>query len=155
MADVEILWPESLDTQQLLGAAAVLQDAGVDTECLAQPVRRGPLLEAVVMVATPALGPFLKALFEKVGADGYEALRDFVKRLLTKRHPHKKEAAHGEAPAAVVFESKATGAQFVFTPGLPEEAYREALKADPGAAGGRWVWDTSARAWLEFEKGQA
>ena len=153
MADVEILWPESLDTEELLGAAAVLQGAGVDTQCLSQPVRRGGLLEALVMVATPAMGPFLKALFEKVGADGYEALRDFVKRLLTKRHPHKNENA--AAPTAVVFESKATGAQFVFTPGLPDEAYRAALTVEPGATGGRWVWDSSAQAWLEFEKGQA
>jgi hypothetical protein len=151
MMDVEIQWPDQADTGPLLDAAAQLREAGVDTECLVQPVRRGGGLETLVLVAVPALEPFLKALFEKVGADAYTALRGFVKKLLTHDETHKK--ASGKAPSAVVFESRETGAQFVFTPGLPEAAFHAALQVKARPDPGRWVWDTGAAAWLRLEDG--
>ena len=82
-------------------------------------------------------------------ADAYTAARRFVTALL--RRP----AEERPAPTAVVFESTATGAQFVFTSGLPERAYRAALAEAPGQGAGRFVWDGASGAWLQFEPGSA
>ena len=51
----------------------------------------------------------------------------------------------------MIFESSATGAQFLFTAGLPDEALRKALELDPETEPGRWMWDESAHDWLRFE----
>lgn len=160
MADVEILWPDKIDTEPLLEAVAFLEEAGVETECLVQPVRRGVPLEILVFIATPALEPFLKAVFAKVGGDAYDAVKHFVGRLLARRRKadadqgRPADAAEPEGtsgPSAVVFESTESGAQFVFTRGLPDDAYRAALEVDTGTTPGRWVWDPTAKAWMRFE----
>jgi len=129
MPDVEIHWPDRVDTAPLLEAAAFLEESGVAMECLVQPVRRGLPMEALVFVASPALEPFLKAVFEKVGGDAYAAVRRLVRTLLG--GARRTERA-GPVPTAVVFESTETGAQFVFTDGLPERAFRAAVEMDPG-----------------------
>jgi hypothetical protein len=151
VAELEIHWPETVETTRLFDAIAELEEAGIETECLSQPVRRGIVVEALVLVAVPALEPFLKVVFEKVGTDAYNAVRRFVRGLFGQ--DDRRGQPSGTAPAAVVFESTATGAQFVFTPGLPDKAFRAALGIDPGQQPGRWVWDASAQRWLRFEAG--
>jgi hypothetical protein len=53
-----------------------------------------------------------------------------------------------------VFENTATGAEFVFMQGLPEDAFRQAVALDPGPEPGRWVWDHAQGAWSRFEAGR-
>lgn len=149
MADVEIHWPAAVAADRLLDAVAVLDEAGVESECLIQPVRRGVVNEVLVLVAIPAMQPFLKAVFESVGVDAYAAARGFIRRLLGGESTTL--ADPDSAPAAVVFESTATGARFVFTPGLPEEAFRAAMEIATGPDPAQWVWDADARRWLAFE----
>jgi hypothetical protein len=151
MADIEIMWPEKTDTAPLMDAVQLFDGSGVEAECLLQPVRRGLPLEVLVMIASPTLEPFLKALFEKIGNDAYDAVKTFVGRLLSRKKGDADKADESKAPSAVVFESRATGAQFVFTRGLPDEAFRAAIAVDPGTAPGRWTWDSMARKWLRFE----
>lgn len=55
-------------------------------------------------------------------------------------------------PEVVVFESAVTGAQFVFTTGLPAIAFQQAIELDPGTGPGRWVWDTGRKKWIRFEE---
>lgn len=157
MAEVEIHWPEAVPTDQLLGAVADLEGAGIETECLVRPVRRGIATEVLVLVATPALQPMLKMVFERVGVDAYDAAKSFIKRLFggDQDDGAPSTPAPAPAPAAVVFESTQTGAQFVFTPGLPDQAYRAAMEMPPTTIRGRWVWDTSSEKWLMFEAGTA
>ena len=57
-----------------------------------------------------------------------------------------------DAPDVVIFESSATGAQFLFTPNLPNEALKKALELDPESEPGRWMWDDSTHSWLRFEQ---
>lgn len=77
--------------------------------------------------------------------DAYELVRRFVGRLLGR-------GATRPEPLSVVFESTTTGTQFVFTSGLPDEAFRLALMLDPGAEPGRWTWDAGSRRWVRFER---
>ena len=51
----------------------------------------------------------------------------------------------------VIFESTATGAQFLFTADLPGLAYEKALALDADAEPGRWMWNTHQSSWLRFE----
>jgi hypothetical protein len=142
---VEIYWPATVPAAHALDAAAELETAGITTECRVQPVRRSAELSAVVLLCGSVVGPFLKVLFERLAGDAYTSLQLWVQRLLGR------ERDDAPAPASVVFENEATGAQFVFTPGLPDEAFRKALSLDPGAESGRWVWDVRERSWLRFE----
>lgn len=143
---VEIYWPASVPTDPVLGAVAELREAGVETECRIQPVRRSADLSVVVLLCGSVVGPFLKVLFERFAGDTYASLESWVKRLLGRASDDR-----SQTPASVVFESEATGAQFVFTPGLPDEAFRQALALDPGEEPGRWVWDPQEHTWLRFE----
>ena len=142
---VEIYWPATVPAAHALDAAAELEGAGIDTECRVQPVRRSAELSAVVLLCGSVVGPFLKVLFERLAGDAYVSLQLWVQRLLGR------DGDGTPAPSSVVFESEATGAQFVFTPGLPDEAFRKALSLDPGGEPGRWVWDPQERTWLRFE----
>jgi hypothetical protein len=155
MAEVEIHWPQSVATDHLLAAVADLEDAGVTTECLVQPVRRGIISEVLVLVAVPALQPMLKVVFEQVGTDAYAAARRFIRRLYGQDEGESSSTDASPAPAAVVFESTETGAQFVFTPGLPDEAFRAAMEMASGPASGRWGWDTCAGTGLRCVAGSA
>ena len=148
MTEVEIFWPAALPTDPLLEAEAPLREAGVGTTCRLQQTRRGPELAVLVFITTSALKPMLQALFEHFGDGAHSALQRFVSRLL------KRDTETEPAPRSVVFESSASGAQFVFTSNLPDEAFRQAVLLDPAAEPGRWVWDQGANAWLRFE-GQA
>jgi hypothetical protein len=143
---VEIYWPAGVPADSVLDAVAELREAGVETECRIQPVRRSADLSVVVLLCGSVVGPFLKVLFERLAGDTYASLESWVKRLLGRSGEDR-----SPAPASVVFESEATGAQFVFTPGLPDEAFRQALALEPGEEPGRWVWDTQEKAWLRFE----
>ncbi|CCG03622.1 hypothetical protein [Blastococcus saxobsidens] len=143
---VEIYWPASLSADPALDAVAELERAGLDVECRVQPVRRSADLSVVVLLCGSVVGPFLKTVFERLAGDTYAALQSWVQRLLGRERD-----GVGRAPASVIFESESTGAQFVFTPGLPDEAFRQALALDPGEEPGRWVWDPQERAWLRFE----
>jgi hypothetical protein len=124
----------------------------VEPTCRLQPTVRGvPGLSVLVLLTTSALEPLFMALVQRAGTEAYPVLQRFVRRLLGRGED---AAASGKAPTSVVFESAATGAQFVFTPGLPEEAFRQAVELDPGAEPGRWTWDAAARRWVCFEKRQ-
>lgn len=143
--EVEVFWPAGLPQSAVSEAGDLLRAAGVETTCRLEPVRRGAELSVLVLVTTSVLQPFLSALFSRVAADAYTGLTAFVRRLLQKDP----DAVH--APTSVVFESTATGAQFVFVPGLPEEAFRQALTVQSAGGAGRWTWDPSARRWLLIE----
>ena len=151
MSDVEIIWPSTLAQDRLVGVADDLEKAGVPTTCRIQPVRRGPETIVMVIMSSTLLEPMLKSLFQRVGEDAYRALRQFIGRVFG-RDDDAKEETDDDAPDAVIFESSTTGAQFLFTPHLPDEAMRKALELDPGAEHGRWVWDDRGRAWLRFEQ---
>ncbi len=145
MTDVEIFWPATVSTDALFDAETVLRDAGIDTTTKLQPGRRGPELSVLVFVATTAIEPMLKALFQRVGDGAFGTLRDFVTKLLGEDKPDTEPT-----PRSVLFRSATSGAQFVFTSNLPEEAYRQAVTLDPGTAPGNWVWDHGSHSWLQF-----
>jgi hypothetical protein len=147
MDEVEIFWPAGLPADGLLEAERPLLEAGIDTTSRLRPAVRGAELSVLVLLTGSVLEPFLKALFERVGGVAYAALEDFVRRLL--RRP---EGRPGPAPASVVVEISATGDQLVFTPNLPEDAFRQAIALQPGPAPGRWVWDHHDRRWSCFER---
>jgi hypothetical protein len=140
MDEVEIFWPAGSPADGLLEAERALLEAGVDTTSRLRPAVRGAELSVLV------LEPFLKGLFERVGGIAHAALADFVRHLL------RRQERPGPAPASVVVEISATGDQLVFTPNLPEEAFRQAIALEPGPAPGRWVWDHHDRRWSCFEQ---
>jgi hypothetical protein len=142
--EVDIFWPDRLPPAPLLEAAGPLREAGLDPACRLQPVRRGGELSVLVLVTGVVVEPFLKAMFERFGSDAHAALAGFVRRLLRRQE-------RVPAPATVVFTSELHGADFVFTPSLPDEAFRQAIALDPGPEPGRWVWDQHGRRWLRFE----
>jgi len=146
MSEVEIFWPESLPTDALLEGAAMLRDNGIETTCRVQPVRRSAVLSVLVLLSSVALEPLLKTFFEQVGEEAWRGLQKFVRRLTGDGG----DPAPG--PAAVVFESSATGAQFVFTAGLPAAAFQQAIELDPGDGPGRWIWDGAQKKWTRFEE---
>jgi hypothetical protein len=152
MSDVEIIWPSSLGQDRLVGVADDLEQAGVPTTCRIQPPRRGPETVVMVIMSSTLLEPMLKSLFQRVGEDAYRALRRFVGRIFGRDDDTDAQEKPDDAPDAVIFESSTTGAQFLFTPHLPDEAMRKALELDPGTEPGRWVWDDRGRAWLRFEQ---
>jgi hypothetical protein len=145
MIEVDIFWPDRLPPAPLLEAAGPLREAGLDPACRLQPARRGAELSVLVLVTGAAVEPFLKAMFERFGNEAHAALAAFVGRLL-------RRDARVPVPASVVFTSELHGADFVFTPSLPEEAFRQAMALDPGPEPGRWVWDQHERRWLRFEE---
>jgi hypothetical protein len=145
VTEVEILWPAALPPDPMFEAEAPLREAGLSTTCRVQHARRGPEMTVLVFLTTSALKPMLAALFERVGENAYQSLRRFVARLLK----HEDEAT--PAPRSVVFQSTASGAEFIFTPGLPDEAFRQAVALDPGNEPGRWVWDHHLGTWLRIE----
>lgn len=149
MADVEVHWPADLDPAPLKDAVSVLDEAGLETELFAQPVRRGIPVEVLVLVASAAGQAFLKTMFDRFGADAYDGVRRFVGKLLARARGDAPEEDSG--PTAVVFESRDTHAQFVFTRDLPASAYKAALSVDPGASPGRWVWSHKTDQWVRFE----
>ena len=148
--EVEIIWPAALEQQRLDEAADELTAAGVETTCRIQPTRRGAETAVLVLLTSSALEPFLKALFQTVGQEAYGALKKFVGKLFG-HDPTEKAERSKDAPDVVIFESTRSGAQFLFTAGLPDEAYREAVELDPGEKPGRWTWDAQSRNWLRFE----
>ena len=143
---VEIFWPPAVAAQTLADAEHTLRLAGVEPVSRRRQVTRGPEVAVLVFVANTVLGPMLKALFEKLGEGAYGPLRSFVTRVLT---GEPSSAAPG--PTVVLFRSATSGAEFVFTSSLPEEAYRKAVDVDPGTEPGRWMWDQGSRTWLRFE----
>jgi hypothetical protein len=148
MNEAEIFWPASLPTDAMLDGAATLRDSGIETTCRIQPVRRGVGLSVLVLLTTTALEPFLKVFFEQAGREAWRGLQRFVRRL-TGDDESDDAAAR---PEAVVFESSATGAQFVFTAGLPVSAFQQAIELDPGDGPGRWTWDAAQQKWMRFEE---
>ena len=149
MTEVEIIWPAALDQDRLDQAADELTAAGVETTCRIQPVRRGAETAVLILLTTSAMQPFLKALFQRVGEEAYDALKRFVGKLFGDDADGK--ATPKKAPDVVIFESTASGAQFLFTAGLPGEAFQEAIELDAEPEPGRWMWDTESRSWLRFE----
>jgi hypothetical protein len=147
MDEVEIFWPAGLPADGLLEAERALLEAGIDTTSRLRPAVRGAELSVLVLLTGSVLEPFLKGLFERVGVVAHAALADFVRHLL-RRQEHRPVPA----PASVVVEISATGDQLVFTPNLPEEAFRQAIALEPGPAPGRWVWDHHDRRWSCFEQ---
>jgi hypothetical protein len=154
MAEVEIIWPSSLAEDRLVGVADELEKAGVATTCRIQPVRRGPETIVMILMSSTVLEPMLKSLFQHIGEDAYGALKRFVGRIFGRGSEETDEDGKEkkDAPDAVIFESSTTGAQFLFTPHLPDEAMRKAVELDPGSEPGRWVWDDKAHDWLRFEQ---
>jgi hypothetical protein len=149
MSEVESFWPQSLPTDALLEGAATLRDNGIDTVCRIQPVRRSAGLSVLILLTTSALEPLLKTFFEQVGEDAWQGLRHFVGRFIGDEKAPEDPVVR---PEAVVFESAATGAQFIFTAGLPVSAFREAIELDPGDGPGRWSWDGAQERWMRFEE---
>ena len=149
MTEVEIIWPAALEQDRLNNAADELTAAGVETTCRIQPVRRGAETAILILLTTSAMEPFLKALFQRVGEGAYDALKRFVGKLFGD-DPGGKATAK-KAPDVVIFESTASGAQFLFTAGLPGEAYQEAIEMGAEPEPGRWMWNTESRSWLRFE----
>jgi hypothetical protein len=142
VTDVEIYWPAAWPSDHMFAAEAVLRQAGIHATCRLQPTRRGSET-VLVLLANAAAGPFLAALFGRLGEEAWTSLRAFVDRLL--KHTHERPA-----PCGVVFES-ANAAQFVFTTDLPVDAFRKAIEIDPGSEPGRWTWDSDTGNWLRFE----
>ena len=106
----------------------------------------------MILMSSTVLEPMLKSLFQHIGEDAYGSLKRFVGRIFGRGSDDDgKEDDGKDAPDAVIFESSTTGAQFLFTPHLPDEAMRKALELDPGSEPGRWVWDDKAHDWLRFE----
>ena len=140
----DFCWPATVPREVGLAAAAELEAAGAVITCRVQPVRRGAELSAVVLLSGSMMAPFLTTVFERLASDAYTGLRQWVQGLL---------APERKAPGltSVVFENQATGADFVFTPGLPVEAFRAAIQLAPESEPGRWVWDTAADEWVRFE----
>ncbi len=159
MSEVEIIWPSTLAESRLSGVAEELESGGVTTTCRIQPVRRGPETAVLILMTSSVLEPMLKTLFAKVGEEAFPALKRFIGRLFgdepDKDADGEPAADEGEGekdqPDVVIFESSATGAQFLFTANLPDEALRKALELDPETEPGRWMWDESAHDWLRFE----
>jgi hypothetical protein len=161
VTEAEIFWPSSLPAGPALEAEALLREAGVDATCRLQPVRRGTE-SVLVLLTTVTVEPFLGAVFERYAAvaeaglrSAEAGLRHFVSLLF--RRLHKEGAAETAAetpgengPKVVVFES-ANGAQFLFTPNLPVDAYRKAVQIGPSPRKGRWMWDGDNQNWLCFE----
>jgi hypothetical protein len=150
VTEVEIIWPGSLEQERLGEAADELTAAGVETTCRIQPVTRGAETAVLVLLTTSALEPFLKAVFQTVGQEAYSALKRFVGKLFG-HDPTEQQEPSKDSPDVVIFESTANGAQFLFTAGLPNEAYQKAVDLDPGEKPGRWMWDSQSRNWLRFE----
>ncbi len=104
----------------------------------------------LVLLTTSALGPLLEAVFEHFGGEAWKALQRFVRQILgDDRLAGDGDSAH---PEAVVFQSATTGAQFVFTPGMPALAFRRAIEQAPDGGPGRWVWDSARGKWIKFEE---
>ncbi|MGW2725011.1 hypothetical protein [Streptomyces sp. NPDC001492] len=143
--EAEIFWPAALPSDPALDLQTELRRVGVDAVCRSLATRRGVENYALVMLATPALHSFLKAVFEKLGTEAFDALRVCVRRLLGNG------VAQTPSPQCIVFESAVTGSQFVFTADLPEEAFKQAIALDPGTGPGRWVWDGPQGAWTRAE----
>jgi hypothetical protein len=157
MAEVEIIWPSNLAEERLVGVADELEQAGVATTCRIQPVRRGPETIVMILMSSTVLEPMLKSLFQHIGEDAYGSLRRFIGRIFGRDDDHKggdgqQTVKAKDAPDVVIFESSTTGAQFLFTPNLPNEALKKALELDPEAEPGRWMWDDKTHSWLRFER---
>lgn len=140
-------WPASLPREVGLAAAAELEAAGAQITCRVQPVRRGAEVSAAVLLTGSMMTPFLTTIFERLAGDAYTGFTRWFQGLRN---------ADGTASGvtSVVFENQTTGADFVFTDGLPVEAFRAAIELAPGAEPGRWVWDTAANTWVRFEPGR-
>ena len=150
MTEVEIFWPANLPSEPALEAEALLRDAGIDATCRLQPVRRGA--DSVVMlVSTVTLEPFFGIMFERFGGEAIAKCRKLVGLLARQpRNEKATESPEEQSPHAVVFELP-NGAQFVFTAGLPEDAYRKVLDIPASPQKGRWTWDVRDENWLCFE----
>ena len=150
MTEVEIIWPATLAQDRLGDAADELSAAGIETTCRIQPVRRGAETAVLVLMTTTALEPILQATFGRLGESATNALKRFVAKLFGRDSPQPVASTAG-APDVVIFESTATGAQFLFTADLPAAAYEQALSWDAGSEPGRWMWHTGTSNWLRFE----
>lgn len=146
MVDLEIHWPQQLPPEPLTLAVETLRRAGIEPTCRLQPTRRGVAeMSVLVLIGSTALEPLFKSMVDRLADDAYDVIRRLVGGLLGRR-------AEPQAPHSVVFESTATGTQFVFTSGLPEEAFRQAIGLDPGEEPGRWTWDAGSKRWVRFER---
>jgi hypothetical protein len=145
MNDVEIYWPAALPQDSLHDAQQLLRELGMETTGRLEPSRHGdPGLTVLVLLTTSVLEPLLSAFARKLGTDAIPALQRLVRQLFGKPEASIK-------PATVVFESTTSGAQFIFTPDLSDEAFRKAVVLDPGEEPGRWIWDPNSREWIRFE----
>lgn len=151
MTEVEIIWPASLEPSRLVEAADLLERGGVPTTCRIQPVRRSPQTTVLILMTTTTLAPFFKAMFHQAGVDAHGILKRFLGALFGEEVDSSPSEGAPASPEAALFQSAATGAQFLFTPRLPDEALREALALDPGEDPGTWTWDGQARRWLRVE----
>ncbi|GAA2409010.1 hypothetical protein [Streptomyces coeruleofuscus] len=135
---VEILWPSSLPSDPAEEGQDLLRDAGVDTQCMLVPTRRGAAEVVLVLVMTAVLDPFLRSLFQKVAEDAHKGLKAFTDRLFATRQGT-------PAPQGVVFEVPA-GGRVTFTPDLPVGAYEQAVGLD--VRDQRWSWDSRTAMWV-------
>ena len=148
MTEVEVFWPAGSPIESCQVALRPLEEHGIETTCHQLRVSRSAETAVLVLVASTTLQPFLSALFDGIGADAHRSLRRFVRSLLR----GESETPAAQSPRAVIFESSATGAQFVFTDGLPAEAYEQAIALDPEGRRGRWAWADAHDTWVPLEE---
>ncbi|MGD6741650.1 hypothetical protein ACOKM3_07370 [Streptomyces sp. BH106] len=141
MTEVEIFWPASLPPDAAFDTEAALRSAGIGAVCRSQALRRGAESYVLLMLATPALHSFLSAVFERLGNEACDKLRECVHRLLGRGQ------TATAVPKSVVIQSVRTNTGFVFTGELPEEAFRQAIALDPGTEPGRWLWQPQQGTW--------
>lgn len=145
MNEVEIYWPAALPQDSLQDAQELCHELGVEATGRLEPSRRGdPGLTVLVLLTTSVLEPLLSAFAQKLGSDALPVLRRLVRQLFGRPEASVK-------PTTVVFESTASGAQFIFTQDLPDEAYRKAVLLNPGDEPGRWTWEPGSKEWIRFE----
>jgi hypothetical protein len=146
MSPIEVFWPSSAPESVIDEARRQLRGAGVESVCHVVPRRRGPDATVLVIMAAPAIEPMLDAVFRGVGGDAYTTLRGFVRRLF------RVDSEPDKPPTAVVFESSTTRERFVFTPSMPDEAFRLAVELESDGEPGRWIWESSEHRWMRIEE---
>ena len=135
--DVEWVLDEEASPDEVAAVSQIALEEGLPGQVTASYGRRSAeVMEAITLIQTQVI-PFLEGFLAVSSA--YKDLRRLVSRLF---------AARRKGQGTVEISDRDFLTTIVFTPDLPEEAFKQLAKLGlENIDGGYWVWDSNQGCW--------
>ena len=138
--DVEWELDAEASSDEVAAVAQIALEEGLPGQVTAGYGRRSAeVMDEMTRILVPIVISFLKAFFGEAGRSAYKDLRRLVSRVF---------AARRKGQGTVEISDRGSKTMIVFTPDLPEEAFKQLAKLGlENIDGGYWVWDSNQGCW--------